>query len=345
MEVTTDRVKKINELIWARYVEGGPLDDPFDEDEALNALETYYRASAASEANEIVYLGILLFEEAFQHEDQQKIYFAKAKRIFETYRSRTGETDWDVVEDRLEDINDFLGDLNHDELAELFAFVERELPLAEMTEDGEVVVETSGPKDMILIPAGPFLFGPTGVERELAAFWIDTFPVTNRDYKRFIEATSYRPPKFWAEKRLNDPDAPVVGVSWQDAKKYATWAGKELPTWEQWEKAARGTDGRLYPWGADPIDGNSANYGKPDGSDGICAVGKYERNESPYGVRDAVGNVWEWTMTYDPGEPDMVVLCGGSWVDPVDFLQLDRHLYANPKDKFDIIGFRCCRPV
>jgi hypothetical protein len=344
VEVTIDRVKRINELIWARYVDGSSVDEPFDEDEALTALEDFYRQPEFQGNDDVVYLGILLFEEAFLHEERQSLYFAKAKRIFETYRTRTGETDWDVVEDRLEDINDHLETLPQDVLAELFATVERDLPLAEIQEDGTAVIE-AGPKDMALVPAGKFLFGPGKVERDIPAFYIDVHPVTNREYKRFIEATSYRPPKFWAEKRLNDPDAPVVGVSWQDAKRYAQWAGKDLPTWEQWEKAARGEDGRLYPWGEEPLDERSATFGRPDGSDGVAPVLKFDRNTSPFGVRDTVGNVWEWTLTHDPVEQDMVVLCGGSWVDPADFLKLDTHLFANPKDKFDIIGFRCCRPV
>jgi formylglycine-generating enzyme required for sulfatase activity len=343
-EVKTEAVKKINEFVWAKYVDNVHVDESFDEDAALAMLEEHYSDPEHRGAEQIVYLGILLFEHAFIHEEKQKLYFAKAKRIFEVYRDRTGETDWDVVEDRLEDINDFLGTLNPDELAELFAFVEQELPTTEVREDGTTVVE-AGPKDMILIPAGTFLFGPGNVERDLPAYYVDTFPVTNREYKRFIEATSYRPPKFWSEKRLNNPDAPVVGVSWQDAKKYAAWAGKELLTWEQWEKAARGTDGRLYPWDGDTIDETLAHFGRADGTDAVKPIGEHEGNVSPWGVRDMVGNVWEWTRTYDVEEQDMVVLCGGSWVDPAEFLRLDQHLFANPKDKFDIIGFRCCRPV
>jgi formylglycine-generating enzyme required for sulfatase activity len=344
MDVTFETIKKVNELIWAKYVDGTPLERPFIEDDALNLLEGFYRRPENREVNEIVYLGILLFEEAFQHEEKEKLYFAKAKRIFETYRTRTGEKDWDVVEDRLEDINDTLGTLNSDELADLFAIVEKDLPLAEVKEDGTTVV-TTGPLGMVLVPAGPFKFGPAKVERELPGFYIDTYPVTNREYKRFIEATSYRSPKFWLEKRLNNPDAPVVGVSWQDAKKYAGWAGKDLPTWEQWEKAARGTDGRIYPWGDDGMAPGKANFNRQDGTDAIAPVGGSDLNESPFGVRDVVGNVWEWTLTYDVEESDMIVLCGGSWCDPMEFLRLDTHLFANPKDKFDIIGFRCCRPV
>ncbi len=97
--------------------------------------------------------------------------------------------------------------------------------------------------------------------------------------------------------------------------------------------------------GCAAIDPTRAAYDRPDGTDAIAAVDAPSTNVSPFGLRGTVGNVWEWTNTYDINEKDMIVLCGGSWCDPADFLRLDRHLFAKPKDKFDIIGFRCCRPI
>jgi formylglycine-generating enzyme required for sulfatase activity len=197
---------------------------------------------------------------------------------------------------------------------------------------------------MMLVPAGPFLSGPARSLRETGAFWMDTFPVTNEQFAAFCQGTGYRHPKFWAEGRMRTPRAPVVGVSWFDAYKYAAWAGKQLPTYEQWEKAARGKAGRIFPWG-DQIDHNKAVYGQPEGSDAVAEVGTCPENASEYGLRDMVGNVWEWTDTWDRQDPEMKVLCGGSWVDPVEFLRLDVHLATNPKDKFDNIGFRCVKPA
>ena len=168
--------------------------------------------------------------------------------------------------------------------------------------------------------------------------------MTNAEFRKFIEATGYRRPKFWTEGRLKEPAAPVVGVSWYDADKFATWAGKALPTAHQWEKAARGFEGRLFPWGNE-IEEGMANFGHVDGVDMVCPVEQFEENRSVFGARDLVGNVWEWTRDWDRIEIDMKVILGGSWADPPDFLRCDQHLYANPKDKFDNIGFRCARPA
>lgn len=338
-----EKVQKIKEFVWQKYVDYvHPSSPDLREDEALNVLEKYFTTVDPSEDPESYYLGILLFELAFQAEDREKLYLAKARTIFHNYRARTGETDWDVIEDRLEEIEDSLSSLGDDERAELFAQVEAELGGAakDRTRE-EAVAEIEG---MVLIPAGEFFCGPGQDKKDLEAFYIDVFPVTNEDYRRFIEASGYRPPRFWSEGRLKDPRAPVVGVSWYDAEKYATWAGKTLPTSDQWEKAARGFEGRIFPWGSE-LDEEHANYGRMNEVDGVTPVDRYPENRSVFGVRCMVGNVWEWTKDWDRIEIDMKVIRGGSWADPAPFLRLDRHLYANPKDKFDNIGFRCARPA
>ena len=338
-----EKVQKIKEFIWQKYVDYvHPVNEDVKEHEAVAILEKYFAAADSDEDPESYYLGVLLFELAFTQPDREKLYLAKAKTIFEEYRTRSGETDWDVIEDRLEEIDDSLSSLGADERAELFTQAAEDMgEIGSGRAADQPVAEIEG---MILIPAGPFLAGEKNEPTEIEAFYIDVFPVTNDDYKAFIEARGYRAPKFWTEGRLRDPRAPVVGVSWYDAVKYAEWAGKDLPTSLQWEKAARGLEGRIYPWGSE-IGNGHANFDHADEEDQIRPVDASEENRSVFGIRDMAGNVWEWTKDWDRIEIDMKVIRGGSWADPALFLRCDRHLYANPKDKYDNIGFRCVRPA
>lgn len=142
-------------------------------------------------------------------------------------------------------------------------------------------------KEMVRIPAGAFLYGENKETRYLDEYWIDKTPVTNAEYGRFVGATNFNPPQHLA-------DHPVVYVSWHDAQAYAKWAGCELPTVEQWEKAARGTDGRTYPWGNDWRENHCNTY--ESGINDTSAVGRFSpHGDSPYGCVDMNGNVWEWT--------------------------------------------------
>jgi len=156
---------------------------------------------------------------------------------------------------------------------------------------------------MVLIPAGTFQMGSDdGWEDEkpvhtvyLDAFYMDKYEVTNAQYKKFIDATGYKAPAFWNDSRFNAPNQPVVGVSWYDAKAYAEWAGKRLPTEAEWEKAARGgLIGNKYPNG-NSISNNDANIGGIDGNDlwlYTSPVGQFAPNG--YGLYDMAGNVREW---------------------------------------------------
>jgi len=181
------------------------------------------------------------------------------------------------------------------------------------------------PEGMVWVPEGPFIIGGTDADWEVPlqvvhldhGFFIGRTPVTNGEYARFVEATGYvtlaekeggwdgKASKFvkgfdWrhpegpgssAEDRM---DHPVVQVSWDDAAAYAEWAGARLPAEEEWEKAARGIDGRIYPWG-DGFDRARCNSGEDD-IDSTTPVGRYSpEGDSPCGCADAVGNVWEWT--------------------------------------------------
>lgn len=333
--------KKVKEYIWAKYVDFSAPAEEIDDDLCLRVLEDHFRKTPIAEDGENYYLGILLFETADNHPDRRRSMLAAAKILLEGYRERSGERNWDPIEDRLADLEDMLAKIPEKERAALLEKTAREYAPAEAAAPAEEPEAAAAP-GMVLVPAGPFLSGAAKSLRETGAYWIDTFPVTNEEFAAFCQATGYRHPKFWAEGRMRNPRAPVVGISWYDAYKYASWAGKALPSAEQWEKAARGKAGRIFPWG-DQIDHNKAVYGQPDATDAVAEVGLCAENVSEYGARDMVGNVWQWTDTWDRQEPEMKVICGGSWCDPVEFLRLDGHLATNPKDKFDNIGFRCIK--
>ncbi|MCI0528467.1 MAG: formylglycine-generating enzyme family protein [Nitrospira sp.] len=193
--------------------------------------------------------------------------------------------------------------------------------------------------DMVLIPAGSFLMGydkrhpdegPSHT-MDLAAFYIDKYEVANTQYEEFVKATKRRPPLYWKNSQYPPEKAkhPVVMVNWNDARNYCQWTGKRLPTEEEWEKAARGTDGRIFPWG-DTFDINKANtpqHWKTLGQPGdTLPVGSFPQGKSPYGVYDMAGNVWEWTESWylpHPGNTHITenyghkykVAKGGSWKD------------------------------
>jgi len=198
---------------------------------------------------------------------------------------------------------------------------------------------------MVLVPAGSFLYGPDGKEVFLDMFYIDRSPVTNAEYERFVRETGYRPPRYADDPRLNEPEQPVTGVSYADAAQFARWAGKELPTEQQWEKAARGTDGRVYPWGNDPPGASDASFGQDPETGTPKAVASWPRNVSPFGAQDMCGNVWEWTASRYKKDSEFHVVRGGCYNDPVEYLHVYYRLEAHPKDKCEAIGFRCVKNV
>jgi iron(II)-dependent oxidoreductase len=186
------------------------------------------------------------------------------------------------------------------------------------------------PKDaspMVLVPSGPFLMGlPDNdlfaedhekPQREvyLPSFWMDVYPVTNARFFKFIEANGYEEERWWSpigwvwrtQKQIRCPlmwgqaawdgaDQPAAGVSWFEADAYARWAGRRLPTDAEWEKAARGTDGRRYPWGDDWPTSDRANFDRQVGR--TTPVGLYENGPSSYGCHDMAGNVNNWTSDW-----------------------------------------------
>lgn len=226
------------------------------------------------------------------------------------------------------------------------------------------IIKGDDDAEMVLVPAGEFWMGSgDGVSHEkprhrvyLDAFHIDKYEVTNTLYQRFISATGHREPRHMSDSKWNNPQQPVVGVSWHDAEAYCRWAGKRLPTEAEWEKAARGTDERRYPWGNE-WDKKRAN-GSESGIGRTTPVGQYPGGVSPYGAEDMAGNVWEWVADWydadyyqrsperNPRGPELgsgKVVRGGSWYYQPLNLRLSLRNHHSPDNRFDDLGFRCAR--
>ena len=186
---------------------------------------------------------------------------------------------------------------------------------------------------LVLIPAGEFIAGGPGSDEgegafkvTLPSYYLGLHPVTNAQYKRFVDATGYK----HSPSQISDPskaDHPVVDVSWYDAKAYCDWAGLRLPTELEWEKGARGTDGREYPWGNE-WDQSKCRNKDNKGSEETCGVWSYPEGCSHWGLYQMSGNVWEWCADLNDGKAyerykggDITppssggsrVLRGGSW--------------------------------
>ena len=192
----------------------------------------------------------------------------------------------------------------------------------------------------------------------LDAFYIDKYEVTNAQYGEFMAATGHSPPPFWNNELFNQPEKPVMSVTWENAKAYADWAGKRLPTEAEWEKAARGTDGRIWTWGNewDASKLNANDVGTIEGFVYTSPVGSFPQGVSPYGVHDMAGNVWEWcedwydenyysygpkTNPKGPAYGENHVLRGGDWSMNNDFTRCPSRVGISPGSM--PTGFRCAK--
>ncbi|MDR4487750.1 MAG: SUMF1/EgtB/PvdO family nonheme iron enzyme [Nitrospirales bacterium] len=257
---------------------------------------------------------------------------------------------------------------------------------------GPAIITGKDGAPMVLVPAGPFTMGSSEAAIDqwlqahpqdkrkwfdpevpqhpvyLDAFYLDQYEVTTSRYAAFMEATKREPPKYWPATVLKQhAKKPVVGVMWDDAQAYCAWAGKRLPTEAQWEKAARGMDGRIYPWGNEPPTKQLANFDnccdfKDYGA--LTDVGSFEGGKSPYGAYDMAGNAWEWVADwYDanlyqqratgnepvrnpqgPDKGESRVLRGGSWdYSYPRFLRSSDRFWSHPTFWDNGIGFRCAQ--
>lgn len=203
--------------------------------------------------------------------------------------------------------------------------------------------------EWVEVPAGPFLYGDDKARTQIARpFLIGKYPVTQAQYQRFIDANPNVEVPFcvedwaksynWNQRTRRHPAArsnhPVVLVSWHDAVAFCQWAKCRLPTEQEWERAARGTDGRTYPWGEDWVDDQYCNSSEA-GIGGTTPVDAYPLGVSPVGAWDMAGNVWEWT--------DSCGTRGGSWFNVASYVRASNRGWGDPGDRNDVIGFRCAR--
>ncbi len=225
------------------------------------------------------------------------------------------------------------------------------------------------PDDTVTIPAGPFVRGTKdgGFDEQpqrtisLDTFSIDRYEVTNHQYQQFVLATGHRKPGLPARYaksggKVQGTNQPVVYVSWDDAAEYCHWKGKRLPSEAEWEKAMRGTDGRLWPWG-NKEQPQGANWARvQDGHEVSARVGTFQADKSPYGVMDGAGNVIEWVddwyqETYYRDSPDQNplspehgtyrVLRGGGYTTTGGDIRITSRSKMMPDFRDETIGFRC----
>lgn len=247
---------------------------------------------------------------------------------------------------------------------------------------GSTMVSNKDGMTMVFVPKGEFLMGSNeGYDLyekpvhsvKLDAYWIDQTSVTNAMYQQCVLQGGCTPPSesgsatresYYENPEFND--FPVIFINWTQANDYCAWAGRRLPTEAEWEKAARGSDGRIYPWGNDLPSGNQANFADnssnfawaeksiDDGYPDTAPVGSFPEGKSVYWAYDMAGNVWEWVNDWygmypaesvsnplGPASGKTRVMRGGSFNSSMEELRTSIRLEFNQTDSFDDFGFRC----
>ena len=267
--------------------------------------------------------------------------------------------------------------------------------IVEWTEAGKQLAQERAAKwktkdEMVLIPAGEFVMGSDKKKDRLAyrseipqrsvyldPYLIGKYEVTALEYLKFVLATDRLPQLDWRYDGGNFQETmahhPIMHVSWYDADAYCKWAGKRLPTEAEWEKAARGVDGRLFPWGSEYAGPTRANFGRT-GLSGpvrdrperlllyppIISVDKYDNALSPYGLYQTIGNVAEWVSDWydqdyykkspdrNPKGPEtgtQKAFRGGGWMDSTTTMRAAMRNGTDPQTKINWMGFRCAQDV
>lgn len=196
--------------------------------------------------------------------------------------------------------------------------------------------------EMIRIPAGEFLFGDVKEKVYLPEYWIAKTPVTNAQFRAFIEATGHRTPRYWSKGRIpqGKDHHPVAGLDREDVQHFCAWLGLRLPTQREWEKAARSTDGRDFPWGNQAPDAARCNF---DGNVGdTTPVGHYSMGTNPYGLLDMAGNVWELCLDSDEQDRQHSIFRGGCWLSDINGVRTWSRGFG-PADGAETTGFRCAK--
>lgn len=220
--------------------------------------------------------------------------------------------------------------------------------------------------DWVSLPAGSFMMGSsTGSPDEapphrveLDSFQMARREVTYAEYGSYLKATRKPPPTHWEDKRYNGPANPVVSVTWDEAIAYAEWAGARLPSEAEWEYAARGAEGRTYPWGEAPPGPQFAVFHLDIGFAGTQPAGTKPRGATPEGLLDMAGNAFEWCsdfyeagyyrrsparMPAGPEAGSLRVVRGGSWISLPDACRSAARAAYPPGSRSVLIGFRLAR--